>query len=225
LVTVRSGWVGVAVGVLVGVGVIVGVLVGVGVNVGVAVGVGVIVGVLVGVGVNVGVAVGVGVNVGVAVGVLVAVGVNVDVGVLVAVGVNVGVLVAVGVNVGVLVAVGVNVGVGVGVAVGARTLVFSLAELLVSFDSDSTSRGSTVAVFVTEVSTPVETEPVIVMVAVMAGANAPRLQSTSPPVGEPSWTHEPRSVVTPEKAKLAGSVSMRRTALALPEPALLTSTV
>jgi hypothetical protein len=76
----------------------------VGVDVGVGVLVGVGVGVLVGVGVGVLVGVGVGVLVGVGVGVLVGVGV----GVLVGVGVGVGVLV--GVAVGVLVGVGVGVG-------------------------------------------------------------------------------------------------------------------
>jgi hypothetical protein len=76
--------------------------------VGVSVGVGV--GVFVGVSVGVSVGVGVGVFVGVSVGVLVGVFVGVSVGVFVSVIVGVSVGVLVGVRVGVLVGVGVKVG-------------------------------------------------------------------------------------------------------------------
>jgi len=113
------------------------------------------------------------------------------------------------------------------VAVGTRTVVVSVAELFVSSDSRTVSNGSTSAELVTEVSTPVETEPEMVTVptAPAPTPKAPRSQSTVPPVGEPSWAQEPRSVMTEAKAKVAGSVSMRRTEAAVSEPMLRTSSV
>jgi hypothetical protein len=183
-VTVRSG----RVGVVVGVGV--EVFVGVGVKVDVGVGVGVFVGVAVSVGVNVGVRVGVevGVSVGVDVGVFVGVGVEVFVGV--------GVKVLVGVAVSVGVAVDVAVFVAVGVAVGASTVVLIVTELFDSLNSATRFSGSTVAVFDTDVSTPVVTEPLIWIVATAAGPvpNDPRSQSSVPPVVEPTMTQLPRVV-------------------------------
>ena len=129
---------------------------------------------------GVGAGVGVVVTVGIAVGVVVAAGVVVDVGAAV------GALVAVAV--GPFVGVTVSVLVGVGVGIGAKTVVVSITLLFVSSASFTTSNGSTVAVFSTEVSTSVETAPVIVTVPTAAGPvpNAPRSQSTVPPDGEPS---------------------------------------
>jgi hypothetical protein len=196
---VSSGWVGV----LVGVGVFV--FVGVGVNVAVEVGVGVLVGVevFVGVGVSVGVFVGVDVLVGVAVAELVAVGVNVGV------------------------SVGVDVFVAVGVAVGASTVVLIVTELFSSSYSCTTFSGSTVAVFDTEVSTPLVTVPWIWIVATAAGPvpNDPKSQSSVPPVIGPIITHAPRVVENEPKVKFAAGASTIRTDGTLAEPSLRTTIV
>jgi hypothetical protein len=219
----------VAVGVFVGVDVAVGVAVAVGVLVDVAVGVfvGVGVAVFVGVGVAVLVGVGVAVLVGVGVGVFVAVGVAVAVGVVVAVGVGVLVGVAVGVFVGVGVAVAVGVLVGVGVGVGARTVVVIVTELFASSYSTITASGSTVAVLETTVSTPVDTVPVMVIVAKAAAPvpNVPKSQSSVPPVVGPTTTHEPRVVLKLECVKPESGTSTKRTAPVLAEPTLRTSMV
>ena len=209
LVTVRSGEVGVAVGVnvAVGVAVLVGVAVFVGVNVNVGVGVAVAVGVAVLVGVDVNVGVAVAVNVGVCVEVAVAVAV----GVLV--------FVAVGVIVGVLVAVGVGV--------GARTPVVSMAVLFDSSDSAIVLAGSTVAVFVTVSSMALVRKPVIVIVANAAGPvpREPRSHSSVPPVVPPTIAQLPWVVVNPTCVKFAGGVSVRLMKSAPAEPMFLTSMV
>ncbi len=203
LVTVRSGDVGVAVGVNVAVGV------------AVFVGVGVIVGVDVAVGVKVAVAVGV------AVAVKVGVAVNVGVAVAVAVGVAVGVAV--------LVAVGVIVGVevGVGVGVGARTLVVSIAVLLDSFDSAIAFAGSTWAVFVTVSLMALVRKPVSVIVAKAAGPvpSEPRSHSSVPPVVGPTMAQLPWDVVKPTCVKVAGGVSTKLMKSAPREPMFRTSMV
>ena len=186
----------------------------VGVDVGVGVLVGVGVGVLVGVGVGVLVGVGVGVLVGVGVGVLVGVGV----GVLVGVGVGVGVLVGVGVSVG----VGVGVFVSVGVGVGRRTLVVMVTELFVSSDSTITSSGSTVAVLETVISKVLAMTPVILMVASSLGARRPRVQSSLPPVLESRMMQKPWVVEAEVYVKEEGGSSKRRTGSALAEPMFCT---
>ena len=209
LVTVRSGEVGVLVGV--------GVLVAVAVFVGVAV--------LVEVGVIVGVDVAVGVNVAVAVGVLVFVAVAVAVAVAVLVAVAVGVAVCVLVLVAVAVAVGVLVFVGVGV--DARTVVVSITVLFVSSDSAIVFAGSTVAVLETVVSEPVVRKPVTVIVAKAAGPvpSEPRSQSRSPPVVGPTMAQLPCVVVKPTCVNVAGGVSLKLMKSAPSEPMFLTSMV
>ena len=239
LVTVRSGDVGVAVGVNVLVGVKVAVAVGVMVGVEVSVGVAVAVGVNVAVGVDVNVAVGVDVNVAVAVavnvGVCVAVAVGVAVGVAVAVAVAVGVGVDVAVAVGVLVVVGVTVAVAVavgvlvavGVGVEANTLVNSVAELFDSSDSTTMSAGSTTATLLTVSSMADVRWPVIVMMANAPAPvpNEPRSQSRVPPVVGPTMAQLPLVVVKPTNVKFDGGVSTSLTPDAPAEPIFLTSIV
>jgi len=143
------------------------------------------------------------------------------VGVLV--GVSVGVAVAV--CVGVAVTVGVEVDVGVGV--GARTVVLMVTVLLLSSYSVTTLNGSTVAVLSAELSSALVRKPWMLMVPTAAGPvpNAPRSQSSVPPVMGPTMTQVPRVVEKPVNVKFAAGVSIMRTADALAEPTLRTSMV
>ena len=144
----------------------------------------------------------VGVWVTVAVGVAVTVGVGVGVTVPAA---EVGVELTVAVAVGVLVAEGVLVGVLVAVAVGVAPMieVLMVTELFASSPSDTTSSGSTVALLLAEMSTPVVTKPVIVTTPTALGpvANEPRSQSRLPPV-TPPWSEQiPLVVLNPVYVK------------------------
>ena len=109
-----------------------------------------------------------------------------------------------GVELAVAVAVGaeaVLVGVLVAVAVGVAPMieVLMVTELFSSFPSDTTSSGSTVALLLAEMSTPVVTKPVMVTTPTALGpvANEPRSQSRLPPV-TPPWSEQiPLVVLNP----------------------------
>jgi hypothetical protein len=151
--------------------------------------------------------------------------VGVFVGVFVGVSVGVFVGVSVAVLVGVLVAVGVFV--FVGVAVAASTSVVMVTELSDSTNSGIELNGSTTAVLLTEPADGIV--PVMVMVAVAPAPvpNGPRSQSSWPPGLPPTMAHAPRLVLKPVMVKLAGGVSIMRTAWRpVPaEPTLLTTMV
>ena len=138
------------------------------------------------------------------------------------VAVLVSVLVAVAVLVGVNVAVGVIVGVWVGVGVIPSTVVVMVTALFASLDSSTMLAGSIVAVLPTTRSVSVTIRPVIVIVATALGPtpNAPRSQSSVPPVTPSSSEHTPRVVVNPRYWKFAAGSSITRTEAAGADPML-----
>ncbi len=132
-----------------------------------------------------------------------------------------------GVEVAVRVAVGVAVLVAVGVGVGASTFVVSTAVLFDSSDSTITFAGSTSAVLLTVSSIADVKWPVMVIVAKAPAPvpNAPRSQSSVPPVVGPTIAQLPRVDVKPTNVKVDGGVSSSRTPTAPAEPMFRTSMV